>query len=159
MLGIDENPLVPLVSGRTPRFSSGKECRKRETWRKGELTSSPRAATVRARVYPGNSSHCPMLAPSPRFARSREACRRVLPVASTTGEAIWFDMANGCKHTSYVTKHGESSCDLTIREAPRNAKPNSRGVHVAPSRTSGRYCPSTTGSEPGPASGGHPEAG
>lgn len=109
MLGVDEDPLMPLVSGQALGFRFGKGAAGGREWdrpRNGGLTSSPRAATVRARVYPGNSSHCPILGPSPRFARSREACRRVLPVASTTGEAIWFDMANGCEHTKPVTNHG-----------------------------------------------------
>lgn len=48
-----------------------------------------------------------MLGPSPRFARSSEACRRVLPVESTTGEAIWFDMAGArVSKQRYVTKYG-----------------------------------------------------
>jgi hypothetical protein len=56
-------------------------------------TSAPNGATVRARVYPGNSSHCPTQGgPSPLLAFSRTARRRVLPVGSTTGNAIWFDI-------------------------------------------------------------------
>jgi hypothetical protein len=44
---------------------------------------------VLANVYPGNSSHCPTLGPSPRAARSSDSRSRVLPEASTTGEEIW----------------------------------------------------------------------
>ena len=43
--------------------------------------------------YLRNSSHCPTQGPPRLSARLSAACNLVLPVALTTGDAIWIDMS------------------------------------------------------------------
>jgi hypothetical protein len=49
-------------------------------------TSEPRPAIVRAKLYPGNSIHCPTQGAPPSRARSKAARKRVLPVSETIAE-------------------------------------------------------------------------
>lgn len=49
-------------------------------------TSEPSPATVLAKLYPGNSIHCPTHGAPPSRARSKAARKRVLPVSETMAE-------------------------------------------------------------------------
>jgi hypothetical protein len=55
-------------------------------------TSEPSPATVLAKVYPGNSIHCPTHGAPPSRARSRAARNRVFPVQETTAEVNSADI-------------------------------------------------------------------